>query len=120
MRRIVLLAGVLLALAILSAWPFPGSMSCWVAASEGASKEHAARFAERNDQNFSELDLFLKRSDFRIRNIYRGDGAININYTTNYSNFDCWYLNIISFDGTIVRLRVDDSDRLNGKISKIN
>ena len=88
---------------------FGSAMSCLSAASEGGSAAEARAFTDANDNSYEFLRGYLDRSDFRLRNNSTKGNIDKYVWVTNLSNIKCYFINMISIEGTLLLVTADPS-----------
>ena len=84
------------------------AMSCLTAASEEDSDESVAKYYANSNRNVEGTLKYILNSDFSIRNESVGaNGEVRtLVFVTDYGNRRCFLLNLISIDGSITRVDV--------------
>lgn len=93
-------------------------MSCVTAAHEANNDLAVMRYAKSVDGDPQSVLAYLHNSDFRFRNISRNgfENGVNLIFVNDKENDICGLLNAISIDGSIVKVQLDLSKGLPGKI----
>lgn len=88
------------------------AMSCLTAANEKGDAESVAKYYANSGRDYNATLKYIQNSDFSLRNesVGASDENRTLVFVTEYKNLRCFLVNLISIDGSIIRVDVQQQN----------